>query len=97
MSTHIGAKPGANAPDVLLPGDPLRAPGPRGEVLSDRSFMIWFNAHPEPGTVVLPAQDWVKAGEVVLSTDDDHSMGDHVKAGEVITIAPRSMLVLREL
>ena len=82
---------------MFLSGDPLRAPGPRGEQLSDRSFMIWFNAHPEPGTVVLPEQDWVKAGEVVLSTDDEHAVGDHVEAGEVITIAPRSMLVLREL
>jgi len=25
MSTHIGAPPGAIAPRVLLPGDPLRA------------------------------------------------------------------------
>ena len=82
---------------MFLSGEPLRAPGPRGEQLQDASFLIWFNAHPEPGTVALPDQDWVKAGEVVLSTDEDHPLGRRVEAGEVIEIAPRSMLVLRQL
>ena len=41
-------------------------------------------------------QQWVQAGEVVLSTDEAHRVGDRVAAGEVIDIAPRSMLVLRE-
>jgi glycogen debranching enzyme GlgX len=82
---------------MFLSGEPLRAPGPRGEQLQDASFLIWFNAHPEPGTVALPDQDWVKAGEVVLSTDEDHPLGTRVEAGEVIEIASRSMLVLRQL
>jgi glycogen debranching enzyme GlgX len=82
---------------MFLSGDPLRAPGPRGEQLQDASFLIWFNAHPEQGTVALPDQDWVKAGEVVLSTDEDHPLGERVEAGEVLRIAPRSMLVLRQL
>jgi glycogen debranching enzyme GlgX len=82
---------------MFLSGEPLRAPGPRGEQLRDASFLIWFNAHPEPGTVALPDQDWVKAGEVVLSTDEDHAQGEQVEAGEVMRIAPRSMLVLRQL
>jgi glycogen debranching enzyme GlgX len=82
---------------MFLSGDPLRAPGPRGEVLQDASFMIWFNAHPEAGTVALPDQGWVKAGEVVLSTDEEHRTGERVEAGEALRIAPRSMLVLRQL
>ena len=82
---------------MFLSGDPLRFPGPRGEMLQDASFMIWFNAHPEAGTVALPDQKWVKAGEVVLSTDEDHFPGERVDAGEAISIAPRSMLVLRQI
>ncbi len=82
---------------MFLSGDPLRAPGPRGEKLRDASFMIWFNAHPEPGTVALPDQDWVKHGEVVLSTDENHPHGERVEAGDVLKIAPRSMLVLRQV
>jgi glycogen debranching enzyme GlgX len=82
---------------MFLSGDPLRFPGPRGERLQDASFMIWFNAHPETGRVALPEQNWVKAAEVVLSTDDDHSHGERMDAGETISIAPRSLLVLRQL
>ena len=82
---------------MFLSGDPLRARGPRGERLSDSSFLIWFNAHPEAGEVTLPRQDWVQAGEVVLSTDEKHAVGDRVEAGEVIDIAARSMLVMRQL
>jgi glycogen debranching enzyme GlgX len=82
---------------MFLSGDPLRFPGPHGEMLQDASFLVWFNGHPESGTVALPAQDWVKAGEVVLSTDDDHPQGERVDAGETISIAPRSLLVLRQV
>jgi glycogen debranching enzyme GlgX len=82
---------------MFLSGDPLRFPGPRGERLQDASFMIWFNAHPETGRVALPEQNWVKAGEVVLSTDGDHPEGERVDAGETISIAPRSLLVLRQI
>ena len=82
---------------MFLSGDPLRAPGPRGERLQDASFLIWFNAHPEPGTVSLPDQDWVKSGEVVLSTDEDHPRGERVEAGDELEIAARSMLVLRQV
>jgi glycogen operon protein len=82
---------------MFLSGDPLRAPGPRGEQLQDASFLIWFNAHPEPGTVSLPDQDWVKSGEVVLSTDEGYTAGQRVEAGDELEIAPRSMLVLRQV
>jgi glycogen debranching enzyme GlgX len=82
---------------MFVSGDPLRAPGPRAEVLHDSSFLMWFNAHPEPGKVVLPENAWVLAGEVVLSTDEAHKVGDRVDAGQMIDIAPRSMLVLRQV
>jgi glycogen debranching enzyme GlgX len=82
---------------MFVSGDPLRAPGPRGEQLHDSSFLTWFNAHPEPGKVTLPQNEWVQAGEVVLSTDESHKIGDRVGAGEVIDIAPRSLLVLRQV
>jgi len=81
---------------MFMSGNPLRAPGPHGERLHDASFLIWFNAHPEPGKAKLPVNQWVSAGEVVLSTDAGHPVGTRVEAGEAIDIEPRSMLVLRE-
>ena len=81
---------------MFVSGDPLRAPGPRGEQLHDSSFLLWFHAHAEAGKVTLPVNAWVHAGVVVLSTDDNHPVGSRLEAGEVIDIAPRSMLVLRQ-
>ena len=82
---------------MFVSGDPLRAPGPRGEQLHDSSFLLWFHAHAEAGKVTLPVNAWVHAGVVVLSTDDNHPVGSRLEAGEVIDIAPRSMLVLRQV
>ncbi len=82
---------------MFVSGSPLRAPGPHGERLEDRSFLLWFNAHPEPGKAKLPVNQWVEAGEVVLSTDAGHPVGEQMSTGEVIDIEPRSMIVLRQL
>jgi glycogen debranching enzyme GlgX len=82
---------------MFVSGDPLRAPGPRGERLRDCSFLVWFNAHPDPGKAKLPLNEWVHAGEVVLSTDAGHQVGELLEAGETIDIEPRSMIVIRQV
>jgi glycogen debranching enzyme GlgX len=82
---------------MFVSGSPLRAPGPRGEELRDSSFLMWFNAHPEPGKAVVPANEWVDAGEVVLSTDDTHPVGERVRAGDTLYLEPRTLVVLRAL
>jgi glycogen operon protein len=82
---------------MFVSGAPLRAPGPRGEQQVDRSFMMWFNAGWLPQAVHLPENDWVQAGEVVLSTDAKLSVGARVDAGGRIAIGRRSVVVLREL
>jgi glycogen operon protein len=79
---------------MFVSGDPLRAPGPRGERLRDSSFLIWLNAQPDAVEVSLPRNDWVQTAEVVLTTDESYAVGVRVKAGEVIEIAGRSVLVL---
>jgi hypothetical protein len=82
---------------MFVSGDPLRAPGPKGEQLHDSSFLLWFNAHAQPGKAKLPVNEWVLSGEVVLSTDTAHPVGERLSAGEVIDIEPRSVIVLRQL
>jgi len=82
---------------MFVSGDPLRAPGPRGELLHDRSFLLWFNAHPDPGKATLPANEWVHEGEVVLSTDSTHPVGERLHAGDVVDIEPRSLIVICEV
>jgi hypothetical protein len=38
----------------------------------------------------------VRRGEVVLSTDSSHPVGETLSAGEVIEIEPRSLIVVRQ-
>jgi glycogen operon protein len=81
---------------MFVSGDPLRARGRRGESLHDASFLLWFHAHADPGKAKLPANQWVRRGEVVLSTDLGHPVGETLSAGEVIDIEARSLIVVRQ-
>jgi pullulanase/glycogen debranching enzyme len=80
---------------MLVTGDPLRSPGPRGEQQWDASFLIWLNAEPEPVEVMMPA-DGQRSGEVVVSTCPDHPVGTVVAAGASLLLDGRTVVVLRE-
>ncbi|WP_345268238.1 glycogen debranching protein GlgX [Nocardioides nanhaiensis] len=81
---------------MFVSGAPLRAPGPRGEQQVDASFVLWFHGGTEPVDVLLPENDWVHSGEVVLSTDPALAEGTPVRMGERLTLGPRTVAVLRE-
>ena len=81
---------------MFVSGAPLRSPGPRGEQQVDKSFMIYLNSGHRPAHLELPENDWVKAGEVVLSTDFKLPVGTPVKAGDRLSLGSRSVLVLRQ-
>ncbi|MFC5178463.1 glycogen debranching protein GlgX [Nocardioides taihuensis] len=81
---------------MFVSGDPLRSPGPHGQQEHDSSFLLWFNADPDPVDVVMPDNDWVTAGSIVLSTDPALVVGTPVRAGDVLTLDGRSVLVLRQ-
>jgi glycogen operon protein len=81
---------------MFVSGDPLRSPGPRGEQQRDASFVLWLNAGADPVGIRLPENDWVTKGEVVLTTDPALDAGSSVAAGEVVELASRALLVLRE-
>ena len=77
---------------MFVSGDPLRAPGPRGEQERDSSFLIWLNSG-DRVEVTLPENEWVKSGEVVLSTDPDLDHGTPVAAGDVLSLGARTVVV----
>jgi glycogen operon protein len=81
---------------MFVSGSPLRAPGPRGEVLHDASFLLWLNGSEHESDCALPVNEWVQAGTVVLSTDADLPADTEVKAGETIKVAARSMVLIRQ-
>ena len=81
---------------MFVSGDPLRSPGPRGEQQRDASFILWCNAGADRVEATLPDNEWVRAGEVALSTDPDLAHGTQVAAGDLLPLAPRSFVVLRQ-
>nr|WP_246304196.1 glycogen debranching protein GlgX [Nocardioides thalensis] len=88
--------PGLRTVGMFVTGKPLRSPGPTGEQQLDASFLMWFHSGDQPVDVLLPENDWVHAGEVVLSTDPDQPVGSDAVSGKELRIGPRSVVVLRE-
>ncbi len=80
---------------MLVTGDPLRSPGPRGEQQWDSSFLLWLNAEPDPIEVTTPDHGW-GPGEVVVSTCPDVPVGTAVGAGASLTLGGRTVVVLRD-
>jgi glycogen operon protein len=96
MGTDDWLDPGQRVLGMFVSGDPLRAPGPRGERQRDSSFLLWLNGSPDTADVDLPVNEWVRRGEVVISTDEKLPVGTPVEAGETITLAARSLVLIRE-
>jgi glycogen operon protein len=46
----------------------------RGRPVIDRSYLVWFNAGPEPVTVQVPGSPWADRYELLLSTE--HTTGE---------------------
>jgi isoamylase len=53
---------------VFLNGDAVSEPGPRGEWVRDRNFLLLFNARPEPVTFRLPGPDYASGWKPVVDT-----------------------------
>ena len=81
---------------MFVSGSPLRSPGPHGEQQHDKSFVLWLNAGHVPAEVDLPENDWVRMGEVALSTDPHLPVGKPVTAGETLTLGGRTLVLLRQ-
>jgi pullulanase/glycogen debranching enzyme len=82
---------------MLVTGDPLRSPGPRGEQEWDSSFLIWLNAEADSVKVTVPTDGWVRDGEVVVSTCPEHPPGTPVAPGESMTLDGRTVVVVSEV
>jgi glycogen operon protein len=96
MSTEDWNDDSCRTVGMFLNGDPLRFPGPRGEQIHDKSFMIWLNAGSEDVKLTLPDNKWVHHGEVVLSTNAEIAVGTPALAGSTLELQARSVLVLRQ-
>ena len=96
MSTQDWHDESIKVVGMFVSGNPLRSPGPRGEQLHDKSFVVWLNSGPEAVDVTFPENQWVQDGEIVLSTDTGNPAGTPVAAGQTLRLQARSGVVGRQ-
>jgi glycogen operon protein len=96
MTEHDWRSGFAKSMGVFLNGDAIPDPGPRGEQITDDSFLLLFNAHHERLNFVLPGSvgtAWVS----VVDTFDALAEGERYKRGDVRKVEGRSLVVLRRM
>ncbi|MGW2630947.1 glycogen debranching protein GlgX [Streptomyces chattanoogensis] len=98
MGTRDWQSVHAKALTVFLNGSSISEPGPRGEPISDDSFLLMFNAHEQDKEFTVPVHHG-RQWQVVVDTDRPRAAADgrgaKVKAGDLLTLTGRSLLVLQ--
>ncbi len=85
---------------VFLNGDAISEPGPRGERITDDSFLLLINAHHESLTFTLPGTEFGDCWRPVLDTADEAPgqgsfPGETWPAGVDVSVTARSVQILR--
>ena len=80
---------------VFLNGEAIGEPGPRGERVTDDSFLVLLNGGAERVAFVLPDERWAPAYELELDTADDARRANAFKAGSIVDLEGRSIVLLR--
>jgi glycogen operon protein len=81
---------------VLLNGDAITEPGPRGDPVRDQSFLLLFNANREPVTFVVPSAPRGDGWEVLVDTAAaPGGAGPAFLAERSVELAGRSIMILR--
>ncbi|MCH9666634.1 MAG: glycogen debranching enzyme, partial [Actinomycetia bacterium] len=83
---------------VYLNGHGIPDLDPRGQRVTDDSFVMCFNAHHEPIEFNLPPKEFGRAWQPVIYTVDGAVMEGSrpVAAGAQLTVEPRAVIVLQE-
>ncbi|MFF8653858.1 glycogen debranching protein GlgX [Streptomyces huasconensis] len=82
---------------VFMNGNAISEPGPRGERISDDSFLLLFNASPEPLEFVVPVnhgRQWQVVVDTACPEGVPEGEGPKVRAGDRLTLTDRSLTVL---
>jgi glycogen operon protein len=82
---------------VFLNGDGIPDPDPRGQRVTDKSFLLCFNAHYTDIDVQLPGNGYGQEWTIVLDTATDQLPGSRgvTAAGDAkITVTGRSLVIL---
>ena len=83
---------------VFLNGRAITEPGPRGERITDDSFLLLFNAGPDETAFTVPAGhglQWQTIVDTSVPEGVEPGAGRWVKAGDRLTLTDHSLTVLR--
>jgi isoamylase len=98
MTQHDWDSTQARALSVFLNGNAISEPGPRGERISDDSFLLMFNASPKTLEFVVPVnhgRQWQVVVDTARPTGLERGTGAKVEAGDRLSLVDRSMMVLQ--
>ncbi|MEU3772801.1 glycogen debranching protein GlgX [Streptomyces sp. NPDC032472] len=88
----------ARALTVFLNGEAISEPGPRGERITDDSFLLMFNADPDPQEFTIPAGHGAQWRLVVDTARPEvlpPGTGPQFAAGDRVALTGRSLVVLQ--
>ena len=80
---------------VFYNGHGIQEQDSRGRRITDDSFVLAFNAHDGDVDFALPADEYSPFWDVLVDTADQANTEEPLKAGSVLKLAAKSMVVLR--
>jgi glycogen operon protein len=80
---------------VFYNGHGIQEQDSRGRRITDDSFLLAFNAHDDNVDFHLPAEEYSPFWDVLVDTADQADTEQPVKAGSVLQLAAKSLVVLR--
>ncbi|MFL6138118.1 MAG: glycogen debranching protein GlgX [Frankiaceae bacterium] len=86
--------PGVRTLGMYLSGEGIRTRGPRGERITDSSFLLLLHAGTEESSFVLPGPPWAATYAVVVDTAGTQPAAG-IPAGHALLMPGRSAVVLR--
>ncbi|WP_106814130.1 glycogen debranching protein GlgX [Microbacterium timonense] len=81
---------------VFLNGDGIRERDRRGEPISDRHFIVLFNAGDDEVDFLIPAVEFSPEWDVIVDTAGQHADDGPVAPGSTLSVPARSLTVLRQ-
>jgi len=97
LTDHDWWRPEARTLGVFLAGDAIRSRERDGSRVLDHSFLLWLHGGTRDVDVLLPDDSWAEQYVVVLDTAHPEREGLYCVAGTSLTLADRSLLLLRAL
>ncbi|GAB3602099.1 glycogen debranching protein GlgX [Microbacterium aureliae] len=79
---------------VFLNGDGIRERDRRGETLSDKHFIVLFNAGDDAVDFTLPAVEYSPKWDVLVDTAGQRADTDPVEPGEAVVLEAKALMVL---